>query len=64
VTDEKRAVEKFAEYCLMFGHAPDSLIGMRYPGVESAPMTKELAAQIGRKMEHFAPDPGVENAIH
>lgn len=34
------------DYCWRFGHNPYALVGMRYPGLEDAPMTKTLADDV------------------
>jgi hypothetical protein len=52
MTDARReaVVAAWARYCRAFWHAPEDLIGSRYPGLEDTPMTADMAREVAEKL--------------
>jgi hypothetical protein len=44
------AVEDWALYCRRFGHDPESLRGMRYPGHERHPMDDDMIRDVASRL--------------
>lgn len=47
----ERALYEWTKYCLRFGSDPKNLIGMRYPGLEQAPMDEAMASQVQNALD-------------